>query len=99
MWFVSRMQDNKIRYFAQQICKIFGLGIIHFEQLKAGDPGDWMDFLMEEKAVKIIQEIDQKIFSMVEKFCLDVKATIEVLPYYSRYFLLHRVFHCVVQPF
>lgn len=83
MWFVSRMQDNKIRYFAQQICKILGLGIIHFEQLKAGDPGDWMDFLMEEKAVKIIQEIDQKIFSMVEKFCLDVKATIEVLPYYS----------------
>jgi hypothetical protein len=78
------MPDNKLRYFAQQVCKIFGLGIVHFETIKSGDPGDWMDFLMEEKAVQIIQEIDQEIFFMIEHFCNDIKATFEVLPYYAR---------------
>jgi hypothetical protein len=91
------MPDNQLRYFAQQACKIFGLGIIHFETLKSGDPGDWMDFLMEEKAVNIIQEIDQKIFSMIETFCNDVKATIEVLPYYSRYVRYSTVVPSVLQ--
>ncbi len=83
-WIVSQMPDNRLRYFAQQVCKIFGLGIIHFETIKSGEPGDWMDFLMEEKAVELIQDIDREIFSMVENFCNDIKATFEVLPYYAR---------------
>ena len=59
------MPDNRLRYFAQQVCKIFGLGIIHFETIKSGEAGDWMDFLVEEKAVELIQDIDRIMLSMV----------------------------------
>ena len=94
-WSVSRMSDNQFRYFGKQACKIFALGILHFKTLRSGDPGDWMDFLMEENAAQIIQEIDRKVVSMIESFCNDVKATMEILPYYSRYDILCYPMHLV----
>ena len=48
------------------------------------DAADWLDFLMEANAIQIIQEMDQKIVSVVEEVCNDIKSTLDVMPYYAR---------------
>jgi len=85
-WFVSRFPDNHLRELGTQLAQLFGLGILHMRSIFSGraDAADWLDFLMEANAIQIIQEMDQKIVSVVEEVCNDIKSTLDVMPYYAR---------------
>ena len=45
---------------------------------------DWMDFLLEDEAVRIIHDIDMKLILGLESLSRDVKEMMVVLPYYSK---------------
>jgi hypothetical protein len=61
------------------------LCIAQFHKLGAGDlTADWLKFLMEDKAVELINEIDMKLILAVEAACKDIKKVMVVLPYYPR---------------
>jgi hypothetical protein len=85
-WFVSRMSDTHFRVMGTHFAKLFGLGILHMKSIFSGrtDAADWLDFLMEENAIQIIQEMDQKIVSVVEEVCKDIKSAMNIMPYYAR---------------
>jgi len=82
-WAVSRMPENA-REFIEPISKLFSLGVARFRQMKANDlSADWLEFLNETQAVKIIQQLDLKLILNLESFCSDLKEMVTVLPYYS----------------
>lgn len=56
-----------------------------FHKIYAGHTSsDWLDFLFEEDAVRIIHDIDLKLIIAVESFSKEVKAMVSVVPYYAK---------------
>ena len=81
-WAVSRMPDNT-KEFMVPLSNLFSLGVAQFRKISEGDlTRDFLDFLMEDEAVSIIQDIDMKLILSLEAFSRDVKEMMVVLPYY-----------------
>jgi len=81
-WAVSRMPEQTKEYL-EPVSKLFSLGVASVRELMASEStGDWMDFLIKDEAVAIIQELDLKLVLNVEAFCNEVKETMVILPYY-----------------
>ena len=82
-WLVNQLPEQT-KDILVPISDLFSLCVAHFHEIEQGDlTKDWMDFLFEEDAVKIIDDIDKKLILAVESFAKDVKDTMTVLPYYS----------------
>ena len=82
-WVVSKMPD-KSHSIMVPLSKLFSLGVAQFHKIEEGDlTADWMDFLMEEEAIRLIHEIDMELILQVESFSKDVQEVMVVLPYYS----------------
>ena len=80
--FVTSELPDQTKYFIDPFIKLFSLGVAKFHSIQSGDSNaDWLDFLMEEDAVKIIQDLDMKIIDCLDSFCKDVKQLFEVMPY------------------
>jgi hypothetical protein len=84
-WVASRMPENT-KEFMCTLSSLFSLCVAQFHKIYDGDLSkDWLDFLLEEDAVRIIHEIDMKLILALESFSRDVKEMFVVLPYYPRY--------------
>jgi hypothetical protein len=58
------------------------LGVAHFHSVLSGSTtADWLDFLMDDEAVTIIQELDFKLIRSLEALCNDIREVFQVLPY------------------
>jgi hypothetical protein len=44
---------------------------------------DWLDFLLEDDAVRIVHDIDIKLILALEAFSRDVKEMMAIVPYYA----------------
>ena len=85
-WAVSRT-PAATRDYVIPVSKLFSLGVARFHQLYKSEENisaDWLDFLKEDEAVKIIQDLDAALMLSLENLCKDVKEMMQVLPYYSR---------------
>lgn len=83
-WAVSHLPENAKEYFCP-VSSLFSLCVAQFHKIYNGDlTKDWLDFLMEDEAVKIVHEIDMKLILALQSFSRDVKETMIVLPYYPR---------------
>jgi len=81
---VSNMPVNA-RDLAVPLSQLFSLCVSQFHKLGDGDlTADWLKFLMEDEAVKLINEIDVKLILAVEAACKDIQEVMVVLPYYPR---------------
>ena len=74
--------------FVEPISRLFTIGVANLQVIRTGDivaggGAHWLDFLAEEDAVEIIQELDSKLRNSLDRFCSDVKTVMEFLPYYS----------------
>mmetsp|Transcript_741 Transcript_741/g.870 ORF Transcript_741/g.870 Transcript_741/m.870 type:complete len:1995 (-) Transcript_741:61-6045(-) len=84
-WAVSRTPSTT-RCYVAPFSKLFSLGVSRFHQLHKSDVNisvDWLDFLKEEEAVKIIQDLDSLLMLSVRNLCNDMREMMQVLPYYS----------------
>ena len=80
--FATSEIPEQTKYFLDPFVKLFTLGVAHFHLVMSGDStADWLDFLMEDDAVKIIQELDYKLIQSLEALCNDIKQVVQVLPY------------------
>ncbi len=74
--------QEQTKYFVAPLVKLFSLGVSHFHiRQSGGSTADWLDFLMEDEAVKIIQELEFKLIDSLEALCNDMKQVVQVLPY------------------
>lgn len=81
---VSRMPDGTKEYIGP-LSKLFSLCIVEFHKITDGDlTNHWLDFFMEEEAIKIIHDIDMKLILALESFSRDVREMMVALPYYPR---------------
>jgi hypothetical protein len=73
---------EQTKYFVAPFVKLFSLGVSQFHAIQSGKcTADWLDFLMEDEAVEIIQELDYKLIDSLESLCNDMKQVVQVLPY------------------
>ena len=73
---------EQTKRFIEPFVKLFSLGVAQFHIIqRGGSNADWLDFLMEDDAVKIIQELDYKLIDFLNGFCSDIKQVVQVLPY------------------
>jgi hypothetical protein len=80
--FATSEIPEQTKYFLDPIVKLFSLGVVHFHSLqRGGSTADWLDYLMEDEAVAIIQELDFKLIHSLEALCNDIKQVFQVLPY------------------
>ena len=86
-WAVSRMPlQVASREIMVPVSKLFSLCVAQFHKIDDGNlMSDWMDFLLEDEAVRLIHEIDEKLILGVESLSRDVKEVLKTLPYYKRY--------------
>ncbi|KAG7347921.1 hypothetical protein IV203_016626 [Nitzschia inconspicua] len=81
-WAVSTLPDSA-KDFLSPLSSLFSLCVVQFHKIYNGDlTKDWLDFLMEDEAIKIVHEIDMKLILALQSFSRDVKETMLVLPYY-----------------
>jgi len=79
---VLDLPENSKEYLVP-ISKLFSLCVSQFHKINAGDLStDWLEFLLEEDSVKLIQEIDIKLILALQSFSKDVQEMLTVLPYY-----------------
>jgi hypothetical protein len=86
-WAVSRTPIITQEYI-KPVSKLFSLGVARFHELYKCDSTvspDWLDFLKEHEAIKIIQDLDSALLTFLKHFCNDIKEMMYILPYYSRY--------------
>jgi len=84
-WVVSKT-PAQTKDFLTPLSKLFSLGVAHFHQIQAADAtGDWLDFLMEEDAIRIIQQLDRTMMLNIQVLCNDVREIMDILPYYNRF--------------
>ena len=84
------------RDYVVPISKLFSLGVARFHQLNNSEDcisTDWLDFLKEDEAVKIIQDLDAVLMLSLKNLCKDIKEMMQVLPYYSRFVRLFVSLH------
>ena len=68
--------------FLKPFVKLFSLGVSQFHSIQDGAvSGEWLDFLLEDDSVKIIQELDGRLIDFLDSLCRDVKTLFEVMPY------------------
>ena len=68
--------------FIKPFAKLFSLGVSQFHDIQSGAvSAEWLDFLLEDEAVMIIQELDRSLIDSLDSFCRDVKTIFEVMPY------------------
>lgn len=68
--------------FVEPFVKLFSLGVSQFHLIQSGSSNDdWLDFLLADDAVGIIEELDLKFIASLEGFCKDIKQVVQVLPY------------------
>ena len=80
--FILSEIPEQTKYFVEPLIKLFSLGVAKFHCIQSGDSNaDWLEFLLEEDAVKLIHEMDLKIIDCMDAFCKDVKQLVEVMPY------------------
>jgi hypothetical protein len=83
-YMVSKIPPGAQEYMLP-ISSLFSLCIVQFHKIDEGDlTKDWLDFLLQDEAVKIIQDIDMKLILALESFSRDVKEMMVILPYYPR---------------
>jgi len=85
-WAVSRSPANSQEYI-RPISKLFSLGVARFHELHHSDSSvsaDWLDFLKEDEAIKVIHDLDGALLLFLKNFCNDMKEMMYILPYYSR---------------
>lgn len=81
-YIVSRMPENA-KSLMCPLSSIFSLAVAQFHKISAGhSTKDWLDFLMEEDAARIIHDIDVKLILALSSFSRDVKDMMLVIPYY-----------------
>lgn len=83
---VSRLPEQTKEYI-RPVSKLFSLGVARFHEIHQSDASvslDWLDFLKEDEAIAIVQELDKALLHFLKRFCKDVKEMMYVLPYYSR---------------
>ncbi len=81
-WIVSKLTD-KSKSIMLPLSKLFSLGVAQFHKIAGGDlTADWMDFLVEEKAIQLIHQIDVELILQVESFSKDVKEVMMSLPFF-----------------
>ena len=93
-WAVSRTPSSTQEYI-KPVSKLFSLGVARFHELHKCDSSvsaDWLDFLKENEAIKMIQELDGALLTFLKTFCCDVKEMTYILPYYSRYVDLTKLY-------
>ncbi|GKY95686.1 hypothetical protein MPSEU_000529600 [Mayamaea pseudoterrestris] len=82
-WVVSNMPENS-QDFMCPLSSLFSLCVARFHKMSDGDLSkDWLDFLLEPDAVRIIQDIDMKLLLALRAFSEDIKEMMVILPYYS----------------
>lgn len=82
-WVVSNMPNNSKEIMCP-LSSLFSLCVAQFHKISEGDLSkDWLDFLLEGDAVRIIQDIDMKLLLALRTFSEDVKDVMVILPYYS----------------
>jgi len=80
--FVTSEIPEQTKYFIEPFVKLFSLGVAQFHCIQSGSSNDdWLEFLMRDEAVKIIQELDYKLIDSLEALCTDIKQVVQVLPY------------------
>lgn len=80
--FATSEIPEQTKYFIEPIVKLFSLGVSQFHCIQSGgSTADWLDFLMEDEAIHIIQELDYKLIDSLESLCNDIKQVVQVLPY------------------
>jgi hypothetical protein len=80
--FATSEIPEQTKYFLEPCVKLFSLGVANFHNVQSGSStADWLDFLLEDEAVTIIQEVDFKLIHSLEALCNDVKQVFQVLPY------------------
>lgn len=68
--------------FLKPFVKLFSLGVSQFHGIQSGAvSGEWLDFLLEDESVKIIQELDGRLIDFLDSLCRDVKTIFEIMPY------------------
>jgi hypothetical protein len=88
-WMVSHFPQNT-KEILTPIANLFSLCVAQFHRIAEGDlTQDWMDFLLQDDAVRIIHDIDMKLILALESLSRDVREMMVVLPYYSKYVLWH----------
>lgn len=85
-WATSVSPPQTQEYIAP-LAKLFSLGVARFHEIQRADSNvslDWIDFLVEDDAVKIIQELDSALRVFLQHLSDDVKEMMSILPYVSR---------------
>jgi len=78
------MPENS-KEFVSPLSSLFSLCVAQFHKINDGDLSrDWLDFLLEDDAARIIQKIDMKLILALSSFSRDVREMMVVLPYYPR---------------
>lgn len=68
--------------FLKPFVKLFSLGVSQFHGIRSGAlSAEWLDFLLEDESVEIIQELDGRLIDFLDSLCRDVKTIFEVMPY------------------
>ncbi|KAI2501154.1 hypothetical protein MHU86_13300 [Fragilaria crotonensis] len=81
-WIVSKLND-KSKSIMLPLSELFSLGVAQFHKIAGGDlTADWMDFLVEDKAIQLIHQIDVELILQVESFSKDVKEVMMSLPFF-----------------
>jgi hypothetical protein len=67
------------------LASLFSLCVAQFHRIGNGDLWtDWLDFLLHNDAVRIIQDLDMKLVLVLESLARDIREMMVILPYYSR---------------
>lgn len=85
-WATS-MSPVQTQEYIVPLAKLFSLGVARFHEIQRADSDvslDWIDFLVEEDAIQIIQELDAALLMFLKNFCDDMKEMLSVLPYVQR---------------
>ena len=81
-WAVSKLPEEAKMYILP-ISNLFSLCVSQFHKNdKCVLQHDWLDFLMDDEAAEIINDLDMKLILALESFSCDIKQTMVVLPYY-----------------
>jgi hypothetical protein len=85
-WATS-MSPAQTQDYIVPLAKLFSLGVARFHEIQRADSKvslDWIDFLVEEDAIQIIQELDAALLMFLKNFCDDMKNMLNILPYVHR---------------
>jgi len=74
---------EQMRDFGEPFSDLFLMGVCSLKRKRNGEQGSWLNFLDDEKAVALINELELKLIESITFMCDDVKDMVEVMPYYA----------------